>query len=269
MPVTLLGDHDRLRQILLNLITNAVKFTERGRIVVGARYDPDRTRLRLSVSDTGIGIAPDKLPFLFGRFTQADTSITRRYGGTGLGLAISKRLVELMGGEIGVESQAGHGSTFWFEIPLSVAEELPAALPNVARTARALQPRHVLLAEDNLVDQQIITAMIENAGHRVTAVGHGAAAVAGARSDAFDVILMDIQMPVMDGLTAARAIREAEAAEDRRATPIIGLTANAMSEEIARCREAGMDAHVAKPIDWTELFATLDTIAAPPRSREA
>ena len=268
-PVTLLGDHNRLRQILLNLITNAVKFTERGRIVVGASYDPDRARLRLTVSDTGIGIAPDKLPFLFGRFTQADTSITRRYGGTGLGLAISKRLVELMNGEIGVASQAGCGSTFWFEIPLPVAEELPAALPNVARSARALQPRHVLLAEDNLVNQQIITAMIENVGHRVTVVGHGAAAVAGARSDAFDVILMDIQMPVMDGLTAARAIREAELAENRRATPIIGLTANAMSEEIARCREAGMDAHVAKPIDWTELFATLDKIALPQRSRAA
>ena len=268
-PVTLLGDQNRLRQVLLNLITNAVKFTERGRIVVSATYDPARERLRIAVSDTGIGIAPDKLPLLFGRFTQADTSITRRYGGTGLGLAISKRLVELMGGEIGVSSQPDRGSTFWCELPLPVAQEPLAILPNAARSTRALQTRRVLLAEDNLVNQQIITAMIENHGHRVTAVGHGAAAVAGARSGEFDVILMDIQMPVMDGLAAARAIRAAEAAENRRATPIIGLTANAMSEEVARCRDAGMDAHVAKPIDWTGLFATLDRIAAPPRSPEA
>ncbi len=267
-PVTLLGDQNRLRQVLLNLITNAIKFTERGRIVVNARYDPGRARLHVAVSDTGIGIAPDKLPLLFGRFTQADTSITRRYGGTGLGLAISKRLVELMGGEIGARSQPDRGSTFWFELPLPFEE--PAAAPrNSARSKRALQPRRVLLAEDNIVNQQIITAMVENVGHRVTVVGHGAAAVAGARSDEFDVILMDIQMPVMDGISAARAIRAAEVAENRRATPIIGLTANAMSEEVARCREAGMDAHVPKPIDWTELFATLDMIASPPRRPEA
>ncbi len=267
-PVSLLGDQNRLRQILLNLITNAIKFTERGRIVVAAHYDPDRARLHVAVTDTGIGIAPDKVPSLFGRFTQADTSITRRYGGTGLGLAICKRLVELMDGEIGVRSEPGRGSTFWFELPLPVCKQASAALPNPARSTRAHQPRHVLLAEDNVVNQQIITAMIENDGHRVTVVGNGAAVVAGARSGEFDVILMDIQMPVMDGLSAARLIRKAEAAENRRATPIIGLTANALSEEVARCREAGMDAHVAKPIDWTELFATLDRLAGPARSPE-
>ena len=267
-PVTLLGDHNRLRQILLNLITNAVKFTERGSIGLNATYDRHRARLRIAVSDTGIGIAPDQLPFLFGRFTQADTSITRRYGGTGLGLAISKRLVELMGGEIGVTSQLGYGSTFWIELPLPVAQE-PSAPLHMARSPQTLFPRRVLLAEDNLVNQQIITAMIENDGHRVTVVDHGEAAVARALTDEFDIILMDVQMPVMDGLTAARAIRRAEVAENRRATPIIGLTANAMTEDIARCHEAGMNAHLAKPIDWTELFATLDRIARPPSSAEA
>ncbi len=268
-PVTLLGDHNRLRQVLLNLITNAVKFTERGSIVIRVGYDPDRARLHVAVSDTGIGIPPDKLPLLFGRFTQADTSITRRYGGTGLGLAISKRLVELMDGEIGVGSEPGRGSTFWFELPLPVVLEPLAASPLAARSTRTLRPRRVLLAEDNLVNQQIIAAMIENHGHGVTVVGHGIAAIAAARTDAFDVILMDVQMPVMDGLSAARAIREAELAENRRATPIIGLTANAMTEDIARCHAAGMDAHVAKPIDWTELFAALDRVAPPLRKAEA
>ncbi|MCW6510866.1 ATP-binding protein [Lichenifustis flavocetrariae] len=259
-PVTLIGDPGRLRQVLLNLMTNAVKFTHTGSVVLEARYSRDRARLRVEVTDTGIGISGNNLPLLFGRFSQADPSITRRYGGTGLGLAICKRLTELMSGEIGVRSELGRGSTFWLEVP---AREVPA-LASPSRTsapANGASRQRVLLAEDNLVNQEIIAAMLEQRGHEVIRVDNGAAAAAAARGRLrFDVILMDLQMPVLDGLSATRAIRASELAEQWSSTPIIGLTANAMPEDVKRCLQAGMDAHVAKPIDWPVLFATMERV---------
>ena len=255
-PAHLVGDPVRLRQIVLNLVTNAVKFTERGRVTLRATHD-DVDRLRVEVSDTGIGVADDQISLLFGRFNQADASITRRYGGTGLGLSISKRLVELMGGEIGVTSTVGEGSTFWFEIPMGVKEQ--PNTPAVRKASIPGQGLRVLLAEDNIVNQEVIKAMLETRGHRVTVVGNGAEAVdALAEAAPFDVVLMDLQMPVMDGLAATRSIRERERSDGRDTLPIIGLTANAMVDDVRRCFDAGMQDHVAKPIEWPDLFAALD-----------
>ncbi|MCW6508513.1 PAS domain S-box protein [Lichenifustis flavocetrariae] len=254
----LLGDPIRLRQILLNLLTNAVKFTERGSVIVEGRYRPETARLRLSVSDTGIGIGPGQVASIFERFSQADGSITRRYGGTGLGLAICKRLAELMGGTIGVVSDLGRGSTFFVELPLSVSEA--AATRQVAPAEATSGPRRVLLAEDNPLNQMIITDMLRQRGHTVTVVGDGQAAIAAMEGGVFDVVLMDVQMPVLDGFSATRAIRAAQAASGHVRTPIVGLTASAMHEDRERCRDAGMDVHVAKPIEWHRLFATIEEL---------
>ncbi len=259
-PLYLIGDPTRLRQILLNLLTNAIKFTERGFVAIATSYDRETKTLRIGVSDTGIGLPGETLPLLFERFSQADASITRRYGGTGLGLAICKRLVVLMGGVIGVDSNLGAGSVFWFEVPLreSVGEDRqPGAVQSAAFPPR----RRVLLAEDNDINQDIISAMLEQRGHAVTVVSDGAAAVAAVRAGPrFAIILMDLQMPVMDGLSATRAIRAEESQAGEDPVPIVGLTANAMAEDVVRCRDAGMDAHVAKPIEWSDLFGTIERL---------
>ena len=257
--LTLLGDAARLKQILLNLLTNAVKFTEQGVVSLNARYNAETKRLRFEITDTGIGISAKQLPMMFKRFSQADASITRRYGGTGLGLAICQRLTELMGGEVGVTSTPGQGSTFWVEVP---AQQTSGELNELENPWFGhIVPRRILLAEDNLVNQEIIKAMLETRGHDVTIVDNGAAAAATARSTpAFDIILMDLQMPIMDGLSAARVIRVTEKAEGRNATPIVGLTANVMVEDIKRCLEAGMDGHIAKPIDWSDFYDEMDRV---------
>jgi PAS domain S-box-containing protein len=268
-PVMLLGDPTRLRQVILNLLTNAVKFTDKGGVRVVAQYRQDSGLLRVSVSDTGIGIAPEKLALVFERFSQADGSIARRYGGTGLGLTICKRLVELMGGRMDVRSEAGHGSTFSFELPLRriTAQDQPLPRPD-NRPVQASSPMRVLLAEDNFLNQVVIAAMLEKLGHQVTVVGDGAAAVSAVGGDLqFDVVLMDVQMPGMDGLTATRAIREAEAVRKTRPLPIIGLTANSMSEDRDRCHAAGMDSHVAKPVEWKSLHAAIENATASTRTR--
>ena len=251
------GDPTRIRQVLLNLLTNAVKFTFRGDIIVRSVFSEDTGRLRIDVIDSGIGIAADQVGLLFERFTQADATMTRRYGGTGLGLAISKRLVELMGGIIGVDAPAKGGSNFWFELPLSRHEGWVAA-PGPGSVTIKTSARRLLLAEDNGVNAEIIGAMLETQGHTVTIVPDGSRAFeAACRQPGFDLILMDLQMPVMDGLRATRAIRQQEKLTGLARTPIVGLTANAMAEDAKRCLAAGMDAHVAKPVDWTSLFATL------------
>lgn len=259
-PERLTGDRGRLRQVMLNFLSNAVKFTARGEVTLtlGGRYDDEgRWRMRVAVSDTGIGIPAEKIEELFHRFTQADASTTRVYGGTGLGLAISRRLVELMGGEVGVESTPGQGSTFWFEAPLAVAEaEDEDAGAERERAARTGLCGRVLMVDDAAANRELVSAILRNLGLEVEAVADGAEAVHAVHSGAYDLVLMDVHMPVMDGLKATREIRRMQAGTGRR-TPILSLTANVQAEQVARCLEAGMDGHLAKPIQITELAAAL------------
>lgn len=256
LPAALMGDEGRLRQVTLNFLSNATKFTGSGgiRLEVGRRGD----RLRVAVSDTGIGIAPEKIDALFERFTQADASTTRTYGGTGLGLAISRRLIEMMGGEIGAESRPGQGSTFWFEVPLIVAEGQVAAV--AAEDVDAPTELKVLMADDAPANRELVTAILGGLGVAIETVENGALAVEAARSGAYDVILMDVHMPVMDGLDATRAIRAMAGPVGR--TPIVALTANVQPEQVAACRAAGMDAHVGKPIQVAELLRTMAELTA-------
>ncbi len=261
------GDPTRVRQILYNLISNALKFTEHGEVRVTAAQVPaaegSAEALTLMVSDTGVGIDPDRLSALFEKFTQADASTTRRYGGTGLGLSICRELAHLMGGEISTQSKLGGGSTFAVRLPLAkVGEALapPFALPPAPSpdTEAALPRLRVLAAEDNSVNQLVLKTLLHQIGVEPHVVANGAEALDAWKAQPWDVILMDMQMPVMDGLTATRAIREAETAMGRARTPIIALTANAMSHQIELCRGAGMDGHVAKPIEAARLFAALE-----------
>ena len=279
VPNWVLGDPTRLRQVILNLATNAIKFTPHGSVTLRVLWRPDpsalrgpRPRLRVELVDTGIGILPETLPLLFERFAQADGSTSRHYGGTGLGLTISKRLVHLMGGEIGVESRFGEGSTFWFEVPLRLAapegEARDRPTPLLQKSEGALW--RVLLAEDNGINQEIIGAVLRQKGHAVTMVDDGERAIIAAfEGEPFDLVLMDVQMPGQDGLAATRAIRAREQSEGRARVPIIALTANAMTEEIERCHAEGMDAHVAKPVDWSVLFATMSRLAGGTTTRDA
>jgi len=251
------GDADRLRQIVANLVSNAIKFTAAG--AVTARFETaDAGGLRLSVTDTGIGIAGDKILTLFEKFTQADSSTTRQYGGTGLGLAICRELAQLMGGQVSVLSQEGEGSTFIVELPFArgsglAAAEAPAPAPDV-QSGRV----RVLAAEDNMVNQKVLKAIVEPMDVELTLVGDGRAAVDAWRTGAFEVILMDIQMPVMDGITAAKTIRAAELMERRPRTPILALTANALVHQVEEYLAAGMDGHVAKPIEISKLYDAMN-----------
>ncbi|RYF95049.1 MAG: response regulator [Caulobacteraceae bacterium] len=260
------GDPTRVRQILYNLISNALKFTEAGEIrVVVARAGKTLT---FKVSDTGIGIAPEPLAKLFGRFEQADASTSRRYGGTGLGLAICRQLTELIGGEIGVESEIGKGTVFTVTLPLarvadSRAETLPALPPTPPDAELSGETLKVLAAEDNEVNQLVLKTLLHQVGIDPVVVADGGEAIAAWEAETWDVILMDVQMPLVDGPTAARAIRAREAATGRARTPIIALTANAMSHQVAEYREAGMDGFVAKPIEVGRLFAALEAALNP------
>ena len=262
------GDADRLRQIVANLVSNAVKFTAKG--AVTARFEAaDAGGLRLSVTDTGIGIAEDKILTLFEKFTQADSSTTRQYGGTGLGLAICRELAQLMGGQVSVLSQEGEGSTFIVELPFARGSglaqvEAPAPAPDV-QSGRV----RVLAAEDNLVNQKVLKAIVEPMDVELTLVGDGRAAVDAWRTGAFEVILMDIQMPVMDGITAAKTIRAAELAERRPRTPILALTANALVHQVEEYLAAGMDGHVAKPIEISKLYDAMNRALSEPATAEA
>jgi len=256
VPRALRGDPGRLRQILFNLVGNAIKFTEAGwvRIEVTALGDAaGRRRLRIAVTDTGIGIAPEARATLFQEFTQADRSITRRFGGTGLGLAISKRIAEAMGGTIGVDSTPGRGSTFWIEVAFP-----PAKAPVVAASARTevpVPPLRILLAEDNLVNQQVARGLLVRRGYVVDVVGDGAAAVDAVRAHTYDVVLMDVHMPRMDGIEATRAIRRLPG--DKGRVPIIALSASAMRSEADSAQAAGMDGALPKPIDPILLASVL------------
>jgi CheY-like chemotaxis protein len=265
VPSQLVGDSLRLGQILLNYINNAVKFTESGDIVISVRAGEragDKVLLYFSVRDSGIGLAPEQIGRLFRSFSQADTSTTRKFGGTGLGLAISKQLAELMGGEVGVESELGKGSTFWFSAPLGIGAERrvePAVKPE-ARAARADVPlaairgARVLLVEDNDINQQVAREMLEDAGLVVDVAGNGEAAVAMVQEAGYAMVFMDMQMPVMDGVAATRAIRKLGRFNE---LPIVAMTANAMEQDRLRCLDAGMDDFLVKPIDPENLSRVL------------
>ena len=251
LPPWVEGDPFRFRQVLMNLVGNAVKFTDRGLIRVegrGEELDAEgRQRLRISVSDTGIGIPAELQHGLFDSFTQADTSTTRRYGGTGLGLAISQQLSRLMGGDLGLESRPGMGSTFWFTIMVgrAVAErEVPApSFPLEPQTDQRL-----LLVEDNEVNRRIALRLLEKAGFTVDSVTNGREAVTAIATGDYALALMDVQMPELDGLEATSEVRKMESAAGRRRLPIIAMTANAMNGDRERCLAAGMDDYLSKPV---------------------
>ncbi|MCW5889806.1 MAG: PAS domain S-box protein [bacterium] len=255
LPAWVTGDAGRVRQVLLNLVANAVKFTEHGSVhveVAPATSTSNGCVVRFAVTDTGIGIDPQQQDRLFEAFTQADGSATRRYGGTGLGLAISKQLVELMGGTIGVTSAVGAGSTFWFDVPFTLGparEASPAlAVPEAPRSAGV----RVLVAEDNPVNQRLAIALLQRMGCQADGVGNGREAVEALALVPYDLVLMDCQMPEMDGFEATAAIRAREAAGARRTT-VLALTANAMQGDRERCLAAGMDEYLAKPVRYEAL----------------
>jgi PAS domain S-box-containing protein len=251
IPPALMGDEGRLRQVTLNFLSNAAKFTADGGVRLEAGWSDGR--LRVAVSDTGIGVSADKIDVLFERFSQADTSTTRLYGGTGLGLSISRRLIEMMGGEIGAESRSGEGSTFWFEVPLMPAEPVESA--DADQEGPSPRGLRILMADDAAANRELVTAILSGMGVALETVTDGAQAVEAVRNGGYDLILMDVHMPVMDGLDATRAIRRLDGAAGR--IPIIALTANVQPDQVQRCREAGMDDHVGKPIQVTELLRVI------------
>lgn len=268
VPMMVTGDPGRLRQILINLVSNAVKFTDRGQICVTMAHqvaDEGCVRLVFSVADTGIGINPNAIDWMFEAFTQVDGSISRRFGGSGLGLAICRRLVELMGGSISVRSEPGVGSVFGFDVTLRVADAaLPAGVPDAEPLG---EPRlRILLAEDNDTNRLVALRMLERLGHRADAVGNGIEAIAASRLHRYDLILMDVMMPEMDGLTATREIRAAGRAEDR--IPIVGLTARSGIESMAACLDAGMDVATTKPVTLATLRAAITQGREAARLRE-
>lgn len=265
------GDPTRLRQILYNLISNALKFTQTGEVRVTADYADGA--LRLDVADTGIGMSPRALNNLFRPFVQADTSTTRRYGGSGLGLAISWRLAELMGGSLTATSVAGEGSTFTAILPLHRLEQLPDPMVDASSMEAPAQLTlptildagsiRILAAEDNVTNQLVLKTVLHQAGIEPLVVANGLEVVQAWRDNPVDIILMDIQMPELDGVAAARLIRDEEAATGRPRTPILALTANALAHQIAEYRAAGMDTAVTKPIDVRALFEAIDAALSP------
>ena len=257
IPKVLVGDPNRIRQIVLNLASNAVKFTTSGEVVVSAKCvagTDDSATLWIAVRDTGIGIAPDRVGRLFTDFVQADASIHRQYGGTGLGLAICKRMVEQMNGTITVDSVPGRGSTFAFQISLPLAPEADLGQPTDSEgivefgdmLVRLGRPLRVLIAEDNTTNQLVVTRMLQDYNIDLRIAANGLEAVAAAGQGDVDVIFMDMRMPEMDGLEATRAIRARGGA--LAAVPIVALTANAFADDMKACRDAGMNDFVAKPI---------------------
>jgi len=260
LPTAVIADPIRLRQILLNLIGNALKFTHQGEIVVALsrRADPQLGEaLHFSVKDTGIGIPADRLPRVFDAFTQADDSTTRRYGGTGLGLTITRRLIELLGGRIWVKSAPGKGSDFQFTIPLRPAAASPAATSRATPAAIPHPGAKILLVEDQPVNQTLFAVLLRRRGYEVAIVDNGVAAIAAFSATRYDLVLMDMHMPEMDGVEATATIRAMEKTHALPRIPIVAMTANAEARDREQCLAAGMDDYIAKPIKADTLFATV------------
>ncbi|MBF0135152.1 MAG: PAS domain S-box protein [Magnetococcales bacterium] len=262
IPDAILGDDGRIRQVLINLISNAAKFTEHGQISVHLDFHPQEPdTILFSVSDTGIGIASHNLDHIFSLFTQADTGINRRFGGTGLGLAISHRLVELMGGHIWVESEEKHGSIFYFTLPLRIAKAPMHSTPLANASNLQARSLRILLAEDSPDNQALFQIYLKNTSHSLVMVNDGLAAVARVREELFDLVLMDIQMPIMDGYAATKAIRQWEQAEGRTPLIIIALSAHASIGKKGESLAAGCDDHFSKPIKKQVLLSVLNNYA--------
>lgn len=276
VPLWVAGDAGRIRQVLINLINNAIKFTHTGSVRLAVERIPDTTEatdLSFSVTDTGIGIAAEQQQLIFEAFTQADASTTRRFGGTGLGLTICKRLVDLMGGRIAVQSAPGLGSVFTVSLPLSPVDETaqhmpfqsdaPAAQGGASAQEIQISPLDVLVVDDNIVNQKLMDTLLGKWGHRVTIAGDGEQAIAAVEGKRFDLILMDIQMPGMGGLEATRRIRSLETSHfDRRRTPIYALTAEALDDQVNAGLRAGLDGYLTKPLERERLQAALAAAAA-------
>ncbi len=270
-PEFLIGDPTRIRQIIINLVNNAIKFTDKGKVEVHVRVESaseDECQLKFSVADTGVGIPPDKCESIFENFTQADDSTTRRYGGTGLGLAISKRLVGMMGGRIWVDSQPQKGSTFYFTASFKIskidssssqAAQIAQKDPFVQAVKIDLQGTRILLVEDNLVNQKIAFKILEKKGCQVQMANNGREAIDRMNKETFDIVLMDVQMPVLDGFEATRLIREEEKKTGRH-MPIVAMTAHAMEGDEKKCLGAGMDGYISKPIDPLRVYETIQNL---------
>ncbi len=261
LPDAVVGDPGRLRQVLINLGGNAVKFTASGQVILRVRcaeQDHSRVELVFEVEDTGIGIPASKLPDLFNPFSQADATMARRYGGTGLGLSISKRLVELMGGTMEVHSQEGLGSCFRFRVQLPVGTLASLAAPTEDPGSRIPAPHlRVLVVEDNAINQRVISKMLEKVGHRADMAGNGIEALAALCERPYDLVLMDCQMPEMDGFEATRLLRDPTSGVLDPQVKVMALTANAMVGDRERCLAAGMDDYLTKPVQMQALVSLL------------
>jgi len=270
LPEMVRGDSGRLRQIILNLVSNAIKFTDNGEVALKAELasrEGDELTIRFTVSDTGIGIAQEKLESIFSPFTQADSSTTRKYGGTGLGLTISARLASMMGGGISVESEMGRGTRFCLLVrvgALAKTESDTIAVPESLRDVTSRRELRILLVEDNRVNQAVASRILAKLGHMFVIANNGLEAIERLKQQAFDLVLMDVQMPEMDGIQATKVIREHEKSTHDH-IPIIAMTAYAMAGDRARCLAAGMDGYVTKPINPEEVDAAILTAMTHPK----
>ena len=255
VPQIIYSDPDRLRQVTNNLIGNAIKFTDAGEIRIGISYDEGNKRIKFQISDTGIGISKDDQKKLFKKFSQVDTSISRQYGGTGLGLSIAAQLVSLLGGRIGVLSDRGAGSTFWFEIPHEEATVIQKEM-DVSSQVNAPRSLHVLLVDDNSLNQRIVERYLSNRGHSIRIVQSGREAIKIVQEEVFDLILMDLHMPDMDGTATATEIKKL--GDYFSQIPIIALTADVMESTLKECRDVGMVDYIAKPIDRDVFLQTIN-----------
>ena len=262
LPEFLMGDPTRLRQVIVNLVSNALKFTSQGEVKISVdvvNKETDSVDLKIAVIDTGIGIPQTAQETLFNAFTQADGSTTRKYGGTGLGLAIVSQLVDLMGGSLGVDSVEGEGSVFWFTVNLQCAKKAPEMAGEIAKNNKALQlEAKILLVEDNPINQMVAQKMLEKVGLKPTLANNGVEALKQLNERSFDLVLMDCQMPEMDGFDATREIRKLDImALNQRPLPIVAMTANVMSGDRERCLDVGMDDYIGKPVQRDQLTSVL------------